>query len=350
MKVGTATLSDGRATFAAKGLNVGSQDFTAVYEGTTGFEGSTSPVLLQKVTKAATKVALKSSVTAPVFGEQVTLTAKISVVAPGAAVPNGTVTFKDGATVLGTATVTNGVATLKTSKLTIGKNSLTVVYAGNADLTGNSAALVVTVGKAATKATLTSSAVSAVVGEMLTLTAKISVLAPGAAVPSGTVTFKDGATVLGTATVANGVATLKTSKLTVGKNSLTVVYAGNADLTGNSAALVVTVGKAATKVTLTSSAVSAVVGEMLTLTAKISVVAPGAAVPTGTVTIKDGTTVLGTATIVNGVAVFHTAKLSMGKHTLTVVYGGNSELTGSTSASLTEVIELRRAASGPALT
>lgn len=82
VKVGTATLSDGRATFAAKGLNVGSQDFTAVYEGTTGFEGSTSPVLLQKVTKAATKVALKSSVTAPVFGEQVTLTAKISVVAP----------------------------------------------------------------------------------------------------------------------------------------------------------------------------------------------------------------------------------------------------------------------------
>jgi hypothetical protein len=52
----------------------------------------------------------------------------------------------------------------------------------------------------------------------------------------------------------------------------------------------------------------------------------------------DGTTALGTGTVVNGVATFQTANLSKGKHTLTAVYGGDANLTASTSTALTETI------------
>ena len=38
---------------------------------------------------------------------QITLTAKIAVVAPGGGIPGGTVTFKNGTATLGTAPVTN---------------------------------------------------------------------------------------------------------------------------------------------------------------------------------------------------------------------------------------------------
>jgi hypothetical protein len=164
-------------------------------------------------------------------------------------------------------------------------------------------------------------------------------VSPGAGVPGGTVAFMDGATVLGTGTLSNVVATFQTASLTAGSHAITAVYSGDGNFTGGtSAALTQTVNKAATTVALTSSAGTAVFGQSITLTARISPVAPGTAVPGGTVTFKDGTTVLGTGTVTNGVVTFQTARLGKGKHTLTAVYGGDANLTGSTSLALTETI------------
>ena len=53
------------------------------------------------------------------------------------------------------------------------------------------------------------------------------------ATPTGTVTFKDGATVLATRTLSSGRATFTMSTLAVGNHSITAVYGGNADLTGS---------------------------------------------------------------------------------------------------------------------
>ena len=51
-----------------------------------------------------------------VFGQAVTLTATVIAVAPGAGTPAGSVTFRDGTTVLGTGTLSSGgVATFTTS-------------------------------------------------------------------------------------------------------------------------------------------------------------------------------------------------------------------------------------------
>ncbi|HMK16319.1 MAG TPA: Ig-like domain-containing protein, partial [Methanomicrobiales archaeon] len=53
----------------------------------------------------------------------------------------------------------------------------------------------------------------------------------------GKVTFKDGSTVLGTGTLANGVATFATSSLSVASHSITAAYGGD----GNFAASTSTV-------------------------------------------------------------------------------------------------------------
>ncbi|MFS4096387.1 Ig-like domain-containing protein, partial [Streptomyces sp. AF1A] len=47
------------------------------------------------------------------------------------------------------------------------------------------------------------------------------------------VSFFDGATLLGTGTLAGGIATLTTSTLAVGSHSLTAVYNGSSNFTGS---------------------------------------------------------------------------------------------------------------------
>jgi hypothetical protein len=59
---------------------------------------------------------------------------------------------------------------------------------------------------------------------------------------------------------------------------------------------------------------------------------------TGTVTFKDGATVLATRTLSSGKATFTTSTLAVGKHLITAVYGGDADLTGSTSKVLTQTV------------
>jgi hypothetical protein len=57
-------------------------------------------------------------------------------------------------------------------------------------------------------------------------------------IPTGTVTFNDGATTLGPGTLASGVATFSTTTLSAGSHAITAVYEGNTDfLTSTSSPL-----------------------------------------------------------------------------------------------------------------
>ncbi len=90
--------------------------------------------------------------------------------------------------------------------------------------------------------------------------------------------------------------------------------------------------------TLGSSANPAVYGDSVTLTATVAVTGGTA---TGTVTFKDGANTLGTATLDgSGQATFTTNKLSAAgsPRSLTAVYGGDSNYSGSTSSVLSQTI------------
>jgi Bacterial Ig-like domain (group 3)/FG-GAP-like repeat len=80
-------------------------------------------------------------------------------------------------------------------------------------------------GASATTTALTASPNPAAVGATVTLTASVTSAATGA--PSGTVTFLDGSSVVGTSAVAAGKATLAITTLAAGTHSLTASYSGD---------------------------------------------------------------------------------------------------------------------------
>ena len=96
----------------------------------------------------ATAISLQSPLTQSYQGQSVTLTATVT---PSSAYP-GTVSFYNGATLLGTATLTSsGVATFSTTSLPIASNSITATYDGNcASANSTSTAITVSVTQAFT--------------------------------------------------------------------------------------------------------------------------------------------------------------------------------------------------------
>jgi hypothetical protein len=192
----------------------------------------------------------------------------------------------------------------------------------------------------ATTTTLTSSLNPASQGAAVTFTATVTTT--GTNPPTGTVTFNDGTTALGTGTLSTvggfQVATFTTSTLAVGTHSITAVYGGDANNAGStSLVLTQTITAVTTTTTLKSSLNPANAGVAVTFTATVTTT--GAIPPTGTVTFNDGTTALGTGTL-NGsqVATFTTSTLTAGTHSITAVYGGDANNAGSTSLALSQVI------------
>ena len=181
----------------------------------------------------------------------------------------------------------------------------------------------------AATATTTTLSVSGdqVAGKQLTLKATVS---PKAA--AGTVTFLDGTTPVGSAPVANGKASVKVT-LGAGKHSLTASFAPSdgAYAASTSAAVNVSIKKSASTTTLKLSRSSAPFGSATTATIKVK---GASAAPSGTVTLKARGVVLGTATLtVSGTTGTATialpTDLSVGTRTLTAVYGGSADVSGS---------------------
>jgi hypothetical protein len=174
------------------------------------------------MTSYATTTTLLSSLNPSVSGKPVTFTATVS--SPGT--PSGKVEFLNAATVLATITLTSGSAKYTTTKLPPGSNTITAMYLGDANNNGSTSAPIHQFVLAATTTTLMSSPNPSGYGQSVALTATItsSIGHP----PNGeTVTFKQGATVLGTGALSGGTAKFSTIALGVGTKSLRAVYGGD---------------------------------------------------------------------------------------------------------------------------
>jgi len=334
--LGSASLAGGKASITTAALPGGVNAVTATYGGSTNYLSSAGAVN-QTVNPAVTSTALTSSLNPSTYGKSVTFTASVSSGVAGTI--TGTVTFKDGAASIGSATIVAGKAALTTAALTGGTHSITAHFNGSANFAAStSAAVSEKVNKVATTAKLTAAPNPSSFGQSVKLTATVKA---GALSGAGSVTFKSGTVTLGTGALnASGVATLTTTKLAVGTDSLTAVYAGNANFLGStSAAVKEVVNKTKTTTTLASSANPANHGTTVTLTATIKPAFPGS--PTGTVTFKDGTTVLGSGGVGTAThqAKFATSKLAVGTHNITAVYGGSASYLTSTSVVLKQVIK-----------
>ncbi len=193
-----------------------------------------------------------------------------------------------------------------------------------------------------TTTSLSSSSNPSVPGQPVTFTATVSP-ASGTGTPTGTVTFSDGGSQIGTATLnSGGTATIATaSPLAVGSHTITASYGGDQNFTASTGSLTQTVSPAATTTTttVTSSANPSVTGQAVTYTATISPVPDG-----GTVAFSDGGTPItgcgaqqvDTST---GTAACQVTYTSTGTHSITAAYSGDTAYGGSTG-SLTQTVNL----------
>jgi hypothetical protein len=265
----------------------------------------------------------------------------------------GTVYFFDGTTALGTPQVlSSGSASVSTTSLALGVHTIYAYYTGDATHVPLSKTLSYTI-VTATNTGLTSSVNPSVWGQSVTFTATVTNNPSGGAVATGTVTFKDGSTTLGTGTLnGSGVATFATTALTVSgsPHSITAVYAGDTShQTSTSSAVNQTVNADATTTTVywtgdngatfNQNTHSSTFGNAVTFSAWVYAPVPGVEVPTGNVQFQVNGSNLGSAVALNGAGVatitFSTANsnaLPLGTDVVTAIFQGSTNYAGSSSS------------------
>ena len=126
----------------------GTHQIDAVYSGDSHFSGDTSNLVPLGATPNTTTTLLSASNSNPLPGQQITLTATVSPSQLGVLTlaAGDTITFYDGATVLGTATLSSGTATFNYT-FAVGTHNLTATFSGDANFTtSTSSGVPVTVG------------------------------------------------------------------------------------------------------------------------------------------------------------------------------------------------------------
>jgi hypothetical protein len=353
--VATATF-----TTAAIQLQGGTHSITADFTSADNNYASGSSVsgLTYMVNPAAstTTITQVSPASPSVFGTPVTFTATVTSSINGVT-PTGTVLFQDGATMLGTATLQNvggvATATFPTTPAVFqgGSHSITATYQPGSNLnfassvSGSAISYTVNQATSSTSAPQASPPTSSAYGTQVTFTTTVTPTIGGVA-PSGTVTFEDNGTSIGTGTLQtiSGVATASfqtaLAQLLGGSHSITAVYGSDRNyLTSTSGNTIYSVTGATTTTTVTqASPANPDYGQAVTLTATVASV-PGGVAPTGVVTFKDSGTPIGTGTLqsVGGVAtaiLLTTAtQFNAGSHSITADYNpaGDKNYTISTS-------------------
>jgi uncharacterized repeat protein (TIGR03803 family) len=202
--------------------------------GTTSGGGTFGVGIVFKLTtgNSTTPTTLTSSLNPSTYGQKVTLTATVA--PSGSITPTGKVKFTWSIYTIGSATLnSNGVATLTRSNLNADVYPLTAVYGGDANNPpSTSAVLNQVVLETTSSATLTSSPNPSTQGQAVTFTATIT---SQTVRPTGPVTFTAGKTVLGTAQLSGGKATLTMSSLPAGTNVVTVTYEGDSNIARSTA-------------------------------------------------------------------------------------------------------------------
>lgn len=346
--LGTHALLAGVSALTVSTLTAGSHSITASYSGDSNNNASSSAALAESILQIATVTTLSSNVSVVNAGGSVQLTADAAI-APGATADGaltGSVTFKDGSTVLSVVAInSSGLATLSVSGLSAGSHTLTASFSGNVNYAASNAPpLSLSVQATTTQTAL--SAASAITLAGTPATWSVLVTSP-TGIPTGQVAFRDGTTVLATATLsATGTATVSSSALAHGTHAMTAVYSGDGNyLSSTSLVLDQVVQLALPTVTLSGPAAPVEAGLNTTFVAALTT--PGVS-PTGTVSLLDGGSAIATDTVTGtGSFSFSTAALAVGTHTITASYGGDADHNAAVSLALNLVI--RQASSAVSL-
>ncbi len=343
-------------------LAVGTHPITARYTSAdANFQSANSAVLNQVVSATATATTVAATPTPSEVNQPVVLSATVTAAVPGAAIPQGTVTYTDGLTgtnlctktLLAAGTVPNCTVTFAAA----GSHTITATYT-NTDgnfLGSTSTPYNQLVNSNATTVTLASALPTSSVNQPVKFTATIKPSTPlgaGATNPSGNVTFSylaGGSKILlcPSASPVSTTAAITTASCTAalpatGTYAINAVYSGDGNFTtGTSAAITQTVNPTTTNTsTPTGAPAPSVVNQTVTFSTSVAPQFTLPTVPTGTVVYRDTftNTVLCTVTLNSDGTTPNcpAALLVIGAHTVTAAYSGDTNFTASTSSAYTQ--------------
>ncbi len=342
----SATAVNGLATFNLSGdalTTAGSYDYTASLTGVTSAVSSATV----SADSANGISAVSGSGQSAVIGAAFTSPLSVKVVdAYNNPVSGATVTFAApgagaGATFsTAAATATNGTTS---ATATANGDASATAYTVTASVTGAStpASFTLTNTKDSTTVAVTPSATSIVYGQPVTISAAVTPNAVAGSVPSGSMTFYDGATALAPNSTLAGAATSYTVSVpVVGSSTYGAQYAGDANFSQSSltsAVSAVVIGKASS--TLTPSVPSATlvynVGGAISVNVSGQFSGTGIAQPTGSITYTIGSGSPQSAAIAAGSAtVTIPASQAAGTFTITVNYAGDGNYNPAIAATI----------------
>jgi hypothetical protein len=244
--VNLGSLNNGAVSGAIESLPGGTYSVTASYGGDSTFGGSISTGVPITITPEASSTAFsaflsgqggnKSSQVNTTYGNFLELQVNVAG-ASQQGTPTGTLTFSDTfngttGTLLSISLNSQGNALVQETRLALGNHTLNVSYSGDASFSTSSAGPInVTVAKGPTQ-TILFIPVGALPNSSVVLQA--IVLPAGAIDPTGTVQFFTGKTALGIPVqLKNLIATLTTTQLPTGSDSITAVYSGDPNFVGS---------------------------------------------------------------------------------------------------------------------
>ncbi len=196
-----------------------------------------------------------------------------------------------------------------------------------------------------TKTAITSAPSTLVYGQTGTIVASF---AAHVGTVSGTAQLVSGSTVLGTATVTNGVAEIpfNTASFKAGSYGVQVKYDGNHTYAASASGVdTITVTKATPTVKIAVSPATVVDGEPVVATVSVT---NGAGTPGGSVTFRIGGSTVATASLVSGSASvsIDTSQYVPGNYAVTATYGGDAS---DAASSATQTVTIAKDSSATAL-
>jgi len=306
--IGTGTVSGGSASFTTSSLSAGSHTISAAYAGDTNFAGSNSTSISENVGLLTPTVTVTGG---PFNYDGLQHSAACSATGAGNVAVSGscTFTYNGNTTVPSAAGTYTVVASFTSSDPSYGNGT------GNGSISINKVNL-----------TITASSASVVFG------------APAPTITAGFSGFVNSETsaVLTTQPTCGSGYTTSTNVGTSVASSCSGAAAANYNIGYVTGSVTITQAQTTTVVNTSSNTVTA--GSPVTFTATLAVTAPGTGSPTGTVLFKDGTTSMGTGTVSANTASFTTSSLTTGSHSITAVYGGDTNFGASTSSAISETI------------
>lgn len=370
---GSVTVSDGTLTCTIASLDgsgsgscqitettPGNYTFTGTYGGDTNFN-TTNGSTAATVAKAATTTVItetpqpSGSVGGPaVSGQVITVSATVTVVAPGTGTPTGNLIVTDGAGPGQTCTISSWTGTGPiTGSCNITENSpgtytLTGAYSGDVNFAASSDTTFLPVGKDPTTTAITETPVGGVLGgasvsgQSVLVTATVSANAPSTGTPTGTVVISDAAGHSCTITLALGTGSCNITETTPNTYTLTGTYAGDSDFASSVGTTSLVVNKANTTTSVTFTPSSSVSGQSVTINATVAPVAPGAGTPSGQVIITDtGGTQTCTMTLADGIGSCTIAEPTPGSYTVNAAYQGSADFNTSNGNSASPLVVTR---------